>query len=151
MAYLNRIQIIGTTGHDAEIRVTQSGRKVAAMSVATSRKYAGDDGQTKELTQWHTVMCWGKLADIIENLHVRKGTQLYAEGEMCYRKYTGRDRTERTSAEINASSVQLLSPKRQEQGPSGTASPTSTQMPQYNPRSPAPTESAADEDDGLPF
>jgi single-strand DNA-binding protein len=150
MAYLNQIHLIGSTGRDAEFRVSQTGRKFAGLSLATSRNYVGDDGARKEVTQWHTIVCWGKLAEIVEKLDVKKGTLLYVSGEMTYRKYTGRDGTERTCAEVNASSLQILTPRSAQADAAHGRAPDRSYSPQSSATA-APRPARSAEDDDLPF
>lgn len=110
MAYLNKVMIIGNVGNDPSIRVMPSGKKCATFSIATTRRYKDNNGETKELTDWHKVSAFGKTVDIIEQLHVSKGTQLYVEGTLANRSWddpaTGQ---KRSATEINLENFQLLS------------------------------------------
>ena len=74
MPYLNKVMLIGNVGKDPETRVTPSGRKRVTFSLATSKRYRDNNGETKEETQWNNVVGCGKLPDIIEQLGVKKGT-----------------------------------------------------------------------------
>ena len=87
MAYLNKVFLLGNLGRDPEIKVTQSAKKFARFTLATTKHYRGADGKTKEDTQWHSVTFWGKGAETIERLDIRKGAQLLVEGEVTYRKW----------------------------------------------------------------
>lgn len=75
MPYLNKAMLIGNIGKDPEIKTTQGGRKRATFSLATFRKYRDANGETREQTDWHNVVAWGKTADIIEQLGFRKRSQ----------------------------------------------------------------------------
>ena len=91
---LNKAILIGNLGADPEIRSTNSGTRVATLSIATSRRWTNrSSGQQEEKTEWHRVVCWDKLADIIER-YVKKGDRVYIEGQIEYRKYEDRDRSE---------------------------------------------------------
>ena len=68
MAYLNKVMLIGNIGKDPEIRANPAGRKRVSFSLATSRRYRDNNGETKEQTDWHNIVGWGKIADIIEQL-----------------------------------------------------------------------------------
>lgn len=118
MAYLNKVLLIGNLGKDPEIRVNQAtGKKVVKFSLATSKRYRDANGEQKELTEWHTVVGFGKLAEIVEQLGIRKGTSLYVEGELTNRSWT--DQTsgqKRYATEINMSTFQLLTPRQNTQG-----------------------------------
>lgn len=87
MAYLNKVFLLGNLGRDPEIKVTQNAKKFARFTLATTKRYRGSDGETKEDTQWHSVTFWGKGAETIERLDIRKGAQLLIEGEVTYRKW----------------------------------------------------------------
>lgn len=113
MAFLNKCMLIGNIGKDPEIRVNPtSGKKVVKFSLATSKRYRDNNGEQKELTEWHTVVGWGKIADIVEQLGIRKGTSLYVEGELTNRSWTDQaSGQKRYSTEINMSTFQLLTPR----------------------------------------
>jgi len=116
MAYLNKVMLIGNIGKDPEIRVsTQTGSKVVNFSLATSRRYRDNNGEQKEDTQWHNIVGWGKIADVVEQLQIRKGTSLYVEGRLANRSWT--DQTsgqKRYVTEINMDTFQLLTPRQQQ-------------------------------------
>ena len=113
MAFLNKCMLIGNIGKDPEIRVNQaSGKKVVKFSLATSKRYRDNNGEQKEQTEWHTVVGWGKLADIVEQLGIRKGMSLYVEGELTNRSWTDQaSGQKRYSTEINMATFQLLTPR----------------------------------------
>ena len=67
--------------------MTQNAKKFARFTLATTKRYRAADGETKEDTQWHSVTFWGKGAETIERLDIRKGAQLLIEGEVTYRKW----------------------------------------------------------------
>lgn len=87
MAYLNKVFLLGNLGRDPEIKVTQNAKKFARFTLATTKRYRAAHGETKEETQWHSVTFWGKGADTIERLDIKKGAQLLIEGEVTYRKW----------------------------------------------------------------
>uniref|UniRef100_UPI003863FFE9 single-stranded DNA-binding protein n=1 Tax=Fibrobacter sp. TaxID=35828 RepID=UPI003863FFE9 len=69
MAYLNKVMLIGNLGKDPEIRVSPTtGSKQVIFSIATSRRYRDNNGEQKEQTDWHNIIGWGKIADIVEQL-----------------------------------------------------------------------------------
>ena len=113
MAYLNKVMLIGNIGKDPEIRVNPtSGKKVVKFSLATSKRYRDNNGEQKEQTEWHTVVGFGKLADIFEQLGIRKGTRLYVEGELATRSWVNQATQQKQySTEINMSTFQLLTPR----------------------------------------
>ena len=89
MAYLNKVMLIGNIGKDPEVRVNPNGgRKRVSFSLATSRRYRDNNGEQKEQTDWHNIIGWGKIADIVEQLGIRKGMSLYVEGSLTNRSWT---------------------------------------------------------------
>ena len=105
---LNKAILIGNLGADPEIRSTNSGTRVATLSIATSRRWTNrSSGQQEEKTEWHRVVCWDKLADIIER-YVKKGDRVYIEGQIEYRKYEDRDGVTKWSTEIRARELIML-------------------------------------------
>ena len=138
MAYLNEATLLGNLGKSPEIRVTNSGKKCARFSLATSKHYRDANGEQKELTYWHNCTVWGKLADTLESLNLAGGTCVLVRGEITYSSYE-KDGNRVTRTEINVANLQILSPKSSTAHASGNAKPQVQQ---------APTE---EEDDDLPF
>ena len=84
---LNRATILGPVGKDPTTKTMNSGDKVANFSIATSENWTDkQSGEKKEKTQWHNIVVWGKLADIVEK-YVRKGSKVFVEGAIETRKY----------------------------------------------------------------
>lgn len=97
---LNKACLIGNVGKDPEIRSTQGGTRVANLSIATSDKWKDKQtGEKKEQTEWHRVVIWGPLVDVVER-YVKKGMKLYIEGKIQTRKWTDQQGVERYSTEI---------------------------------------------------
>lgn len=112
MAYLNKVMLIGNIGKDPEIRLgQQTGRKKVAFSLATSRRYRDANGEQKEDTQWHNVVGWGKVADIFEQLGIKKGTSLYVEGTLTNRSWTDQNGQKRYVTEVYIDTFQVLTPR----------------------------------------
>ncbi len=111
MAYLNKVMLIGNIGKDPEIRMTTSNRKKVSFSLATSRRYRDNNGETKEQTEWHNVVGWGKLADIMEQLGVRKGMSIFVEGSVTYRSWDDQNGQKRYQTDISMDTFQLLTPR----------------------------------------
>ncbi|HEX5725090.1 MAG TPA: single-stranded DNA-binding protein [Longimicrobiaceae bacterium] len=104
---LNKAMLIGNLGQDPEIRTTPGGVRVAQFSLATSRRWNDKNGQQQEKTEWHKVICWDRLVEIIEK-YVKKGDRLYVEGEIEYRQYEDKEGQTRYVTEIRAREVLLL-------------------------------------------
>ena len=113
MAYLNKVLLIGNLGKEPEIRVSQiGGRKSVSFSIATSRRYRDANGEQKEDTQWHNIVGWGKVADVVEQLGIRKGTSLYVEGRLTNRSWTDQaSGQKRYVTEVALDTFQILTPR----------------------------------------
>lgn len=118
MAYLNKVMLIGNIGKDPEVRVNPNGgRKRVSFSLATSRRYRDNNGEQKEQTDWHNIIGWGKIADIVEQLGIRKGMSLYVEGSLTNRSWT--DQTsgqKRYVTEVALDTFQILTPRGTQNG-----------------------------------
>lgn len=115
MAYLNSVSIIGNLGHDARYSVSQtSGMKKATLSVAVTKRYRDNKGEEKENTNWFPVVAFGKLADVINQLALKKGTCVYVGGEMNFRTYDDENGNKKQVYELVASTIQVLSQKAQQ-------------------------------------
>lgn len=96
---LNKVQLIGNVGKDPEIRFSGDGKPIANFSIATSDSYTGKDGNKVEKTEWHKIVAFGKLAEIISK-YVKKGSKVYIEGQLQTRKWTDNNGQDRYSTEI---------------------------------------------------
>lgn len=115
MAYLNKVLLIGNTGKDPEFAVTSTGRKRATFSLATTRRYRDANGEQKEQTDWHTIVAWGKTADIIESLGVHKGMPLFIEGTLSYRSWNDQNGQKRYATDVVIETFQLLGNRQMNQ------------------------------------
>lgn len=115
MSDLNKVMIIGRLGRDPELKRTASGQAVANFSVATSEKYTDKSGSKHESTEWHNVVAWGKLAEIIEQ-YVSKGSQIYVEGKLQTRSWDDSNGVKKYKTEIVCSSMQMLGGRNNSQG-----------------------------------
>lgn len=108
MGSVNKVIVVGNIGRDAELRYTPSGAAVAVFSVATSERWKDKQtGDQREQTEWHRVSLWGWMAESVHE-YLRKGRQVYVEGQIRTQKWKDRDGNERTSWEIRAQRVTLL-------------------------------------------
>ena len=104
---LNKVLLIGNVGKDPEIRHLQGGASVATITLATSERYKDRNGESRELTEWHTIIAWRQLADLAEN-YIRKGSQIFVEGRIRSRSWDDQNGQKRYVTEIQADSIQLL-------------------------------------------
>ncbi len=169
MASVNKVIIVGNLGRDPEIRYMPSGDAIANIAVATSYKSKDrNTGEQKELTEWHRISFFGRLAEIVGQ-YLKKGSSVYVEGRLQTRKYTDKDGVEKYATDIIAEQMQMLGgrqgmgsdagggmddggydapPQRQQQQAPRQAPPAAAPAPRPAPR-PAPNFS--DMDDDIPF
>ena len=104
--------LIGNVGAEPEVRYVDQGVAVARISLATSeRGYTLQNGtQVPDRTDWHTVILWKKLAEIVEK-YVHKGDKLYIEGRLRYNAYDDKKGQRRYQTEIWAENMEMLTPK----------------------------------------
>lgn len=108
MGSVNKVLIIGNAGKDPETKYTESGTAVCTLTLATKHSWKEKDGQRQEKTEWHRVVFWGKLAEIVDK-YVKKGSQVYVEGRIETRKWTDKNGHDKYTTEIVADQMQMLS------------------------------------------
>ena len=106
-ALKNKVQLIGNLGQDPEIMNMENGTKLAKFSIATSDSYKNAKGEKVEDTQWHTIVAWGKTAEIVENYLV-KGKQVAVEGKLTHRSYETKDGEKRYITEVRCNELLML-------------------------------------------
>lgn len=104
---VNKVILVGNLGKDPQTRSTPNGQEVATLTVATSEKFKGKDGDLQERTEWHTVVVWGRQAESCGK-YLTKGRQVYVEGRLATRKWTDKEGAERYSTEVVAETVKFL-------------------------------------------
>src|SRR5215216_3377732 len=107
MRGVNKVILLGRATRDTELRTTTGGKPVSNIRMATNRVVRGADGEPKEYTQYHTVICWDRLAEQTGK-HVTKGRLVYVEGRLEMRAFTDKEGREREVSEVIASGVQEL-------------------------------------------
>jgi single-strand DNA-binding protein len=110
MFSLNRAQIIGNLTRDPEMRYTPNGQPVASFAVATNRRWKDKDGNNQDETQYHEIVAWGKLAEIVSQI-LHKGNKVYIEGRLQTRNWEAQDGSRRQRTEIIAENFVALTPK----------------------------------------
>ncbi len=86
MAGINKVILVGHLGQDPEVRTIDSGAKVARFTLATTESYKDKNGERKDITEWHNIICWRGLADIAEKF-LNKGKMIYLEGKIRTRSW----------------------------------------------------------------
>jgi single-strand DNA-binding protein len=118
MSSLNKVQIIGHLGRDPEVRYLASGDQVANVAVATSETWKDKaTGEKKEATEWHRVVVYGKLADVIGQ-YLKKGSLVYFEGKLKTRKWQDKDGIEKYTTELVCDTMQMLGGRSEANKPS---------------------------------
>ncbi len=119
---LNKVMLIGRLGKDPEIRAISSGAKVANFSIATDESYKDKDGVKHEKTEWHNIVIWRGLAEVVEK-YVKKGDLIYIEGKLTTEKYE-KDGVTKYTTKIVADQMTMLGGKRDsgQQGDGGFGS-----------------------------
>lgn len=146
MASVNMAIVVGFVGDSPRVNTTQSGRKVASFTIATTEKgYTTQSGQViPDKTEWHNIVCWGKTADIVDRF-VRKGSSLYIQGKMRTRSYE-KDGQTRYVTEIECEVMQMLDKRAEGMQPQAQSVSQYTQ----NTSQPSGAVPQAEEED-LPF
>ena len=119
MASVNKVILVGNLGKDPDVRTFPSGDKAASVTLATTDRWRDKNtGENRESTEWHRVVFHARLAEIVEQ-YLRKGAQIYVEGQLRTRKWTDQATgQERYATEIRADTMQMLGSRQggQQQG-----------------------------------
>ncbi len=132
---LNEIKLIGNVGNAPEIKSVNTATRVAQFSVATSETFLNTANEKVVTTQWHKIVAWRKLAEIVEK-YVGKGDKIYLTGKVTYRSYEGSDGVVKYITEIVATDIILLGGKA---------------LPQPDQQQSATTQHHEEDPDYLPF
>lgn len=108
MASVNKVILVGNLGQDPETRYSQDGAAITNVSIATTDKWKDKStGQMKQHTEWHRVVFFNRLAEIV-NEYLKKGSAVYIEGKLRTRKWEDKDGNEKYTTEIVAEQMQML-------------------------------------------
>jgi single stranded DNA-binding protein len=108
---LNKVMLIGNVGRDPELKYTPSGIPVTSFRLATSETWKDRDNSVKEHTDWHTIVAWRGLAEVIHKL-VKKGSRVYIEGRIQTRTFDDKSNNRRHVVEILADNMLLLESRK---------------------------------------
>lgn len=103
----NKVQLIGRIGTDIETRKFDSGSTKVSFRMATSETYKDAQGNKQEDTQWHNIIAWGKLAEILEK-YTQKGAEIMIEGKLIYRSWESKEGEKKYITEIEALDLRLM-------------------------------------------
>jgi single-strand DNA-binding protein len=119
MASVNKVILVGNLGRDPETRTFPSGDQVCNVTIATTDKWKDkQSGEMREATEWHRLVFNGRLAEIAAQ-YLRKGSQIYVEGQIRTRKYTDKDGAEKYATDIRVDQMQMLGSRQGQGGPAG--------------------------------
>ncbi|WP_294610088.1 single-stranded DNA-binding protein [uncultured Gilliamella sp.] len=166
---INKVILVGNLGQDPEVRYMPNGNAVANFSIATSESWKDKQtGENRDRTEWHRVVVFGKLAEIAGE-YIKKGTQVYLEGQLQTRKWQDQSGQDRYTTEVVINPIggtlQILGSRNSENvddssqhwgqsannissAPVSPARPTTQATPTTQPKSPEPP---MDFDDDIPF
>ncbi|MCU0303396.1 MAG: single-stranded DNA-binding protein [Thermoanaerobaculales bacterium] len=134
---INKVILVGNVGRDPEIKSLPSGTRLATFSLATTDRRSKDEHGNPR-TEWHNLVAWGKLADVVEQ-YVTKGKQLYVEGQIRTRSWEPEPGQKKYFTEIHIQEMELLGGR-----PAGDHGGGSS-------RDPGPGNGFPDDVDDVPF
>ena len=144
MASVNKVILVGNLGADPETKYMPNGDAVANIRLATTESWKDKaSGEKKEITEWHRVVFYRKLAEIVGQ-YLKKGSSVYIEGRIRTRKWTDKEGQERYTTEIEANEMQMLGGK-----PAGDSAQSQQKPQQRNAQ--GAQGGASDESDEIPF
>lgn len=143
--------LLGNLTRDPVVKYTTGGTAVATFAIATNRAWTTSDGHTKEDVQYHNIVAWSKLAELVGKLLV-KGRKVYVEGRLTTRRFTGKDGAERSITEIVMDDFIVFSDGRKMEDNSQASTESSSQQETAS-TAPTPEESPAEtvNPDDIPF
>jgi single-strand DNA-binding protein len=155
---INKVILIGNLGADPEVRYMQSGDAVANLRIATSESWRDKNtGETQERTEWHTVVLFGKVAEVAKQ-YLHKGSKIYVEGQLRTKKWQDKEGHDRYTTEVViaglSGTMQMLdgrpgggSSVPYDDAPRGPAAPAAAPAGGARPAAPP----APDQGGGMPF
>ena len=104
---VNKVILVGNLGQDPEVRHTNSGQPVANLRLATSRRVKDASGNWNEQTEWHSVVCFGRTAELVGQ-YLRKGSKVFVEGRLQTRSWDDREGKKQYRTEVVCEQVKFL-------------------------------------------
>ena len=145
---VNRVILIGNIGKDPETRYSADGNAITNVSLATSESWKDKSGEQQERTEWHRVVFFNKLGEMAGQ-YLKKGSQVYVEGQLRTRKWQGQDGKDNYTTEIVADQMQMLGGRQQSDAPAAMAPQRERGVPAA--AAPAPAGDFGQFDDSIPF
>ena len=106
-ALKNKVQLIGNLGNNPEVKSLDGGKKVARFNVATSESYRNTKGEKITETQWHTLVAWGKVAEIAEKF-LQKGSEVAIEGKLINRSYNDKEGNKKYITDVQVNEILMF-------------------------------------------
>jgi len=107
-SFKNNVQLIGHVGQEPEIITTESGKKLAKLSLATNDSFTNNQGEKITNTDWHNIIAWNGIANIIEQ-YVAKGKEIGIQGKLTTRSWEDKEGVKRYTTEVVCNEILLLS------------------------------------------
>lgn len=146
---LNKVMLIGRLTRDPEVRSTPTGQTVANFSIATNRSWTDKTGQKQDKVEYHNIVAWRKLAEIIQQ-YVKKGSRIYIEGRLETRSWDDQAGNKKYRTETIADNMIMLDSKGSNTAAAAPAAPKQDQQaPPPEPNVANPDEEISVED--IPF
>lgn len=148
---INKVMLLGNLTRDPLVKFTSAGTAVATFAIATNRSWTTAEGQVKEDVQYHNIVAWAKLAELVGKL-LAKGKKVYVDGRLTTRKYTDKTGVERYITEIVMDDFILMSDGRRAEA--AGESPAANSAPSEDTSTPEPTSSPSSQTinpDDIPF
>ena len=146
---VNKVILIGNLGSDPEVKYTPSGVPVANVSLATNETWNDRNGERQERTEWHRLVVWRKLAEIVGQ-YLKKGSKVYIEGRLETRSWDDQSGQKRYTTEVVVNDLQMLD-GRGDFSDAGPGAPEPPAAPESAGGGYAPQGGGESADDDLPF
>lgn len=127
---VNKVILIGNLTRDPELKYTPSGTALCTFGVATNRSWTTAEGETKEDVQFHRIVAWQKLAELVAKL-LSKGRKVYLEGRITYKSFVGKDGLNKQLTEIIMDDFVLFDDRRKDMGEEHTEAPVPSPTPAH--------------------
>lgn len=143
---INKVTLVGNLGGDPEIRTLENGTPVGRFSLATTESFKDKEGDWQNQTEWHNIVVWRDLAERAQS-NLKKGSSVYVEGKIQYRKYTDKDGVEKSVTDIICNTFRSLDKRERPSDAIQDTTPSNAPT-QQNKQASAPPNEASDD---LPF
>jgi len=150
MASVNKVILIGNLGKDPEVRYMPDGKAVANITVATSEKWKDKAGEKQERTEWHNVVFYSPLAEIVGQ-YLRKGSSVFVEGRLQTRKWQDKNGQDRYTTEIIANEMKMLGSRGDQSGSQPAQQPRSQSNQDARNKATFDAQAPAGFDDDIPW